>query len=60
MNEMFYKLNRYKRLLTTQQYKTLKGQIIAGDPMGAERGLKRIIHKKFQKVNKPHLKSEKS
>ena len=29
--------------LTRQQYKTLKGQILAGDPAGAMRGLARIL-----------------
>ena len=29
--------------LTLQQYKTLRGQIIAGDPEGALRGLDRIL-----------------
>ncbi len=37
-----YLLN-YKRRLTRQQYKTLKGQILAGDPDGAIKGLKRIL-----------------
>lgn len=46
---MYYMLNKYKRLLTKQQYKTIKGQIIAGDILGAEKGLKRLINKK--KVN---------
>lgn len=45
---MFYKLNRYKRLLTKQQYKTIKGQIIAGDVIGAEKGLKKLINKKVK------------
>lgn len=29
--------------LTTQQYKTLKGQILAGDPDGAMKGLRRLL-----------------
>lgn len=47
---MYYTLNKYKRLLTKQQYRTIKGQIIAGDILGAEKGLKKLIEKK--KVNK--------
>ena len=36
------KLLSAKKMLTRQQYKTLKGQILAGDAEGAMRGLKRI------------------
>lgn len=31
--------------LTKQQYKTLKGQILAGDSEGAMKGLKRILNR---------------
>ena len=34
--------------LTTQQYKTLKGQILAGDGDGAMKGLRRILGRKYQ------------
>ena len=37
-----YLLN-YKRRLSRQQYKTLKGQILAGDPDGALKGLQRLL-----------------
>ena len=37
-----YLLN-HKRRLSRQQYKTIKGQILAGDPDGALRGLQRIL-----------------
>ena len=33
----------YKQL-TTQQYKTLKGQILAGDTVGALKGLEKILN----------------
>ncbi len=33
----------YKPQLTRQQYKTLKGQILAGDAEGAMRGLKKLL-----------------
>lgn len=29
--------------LTAQQYKTLRGQVLAGDPEGAMKGLRRIL-----------------
>lgn len=36
-------LRGHKRRLSRQQYKTLKGQILAGDPDGALRGLQRLL-----------------
>lgn len=36
-------LKRYKETLTKQQYRTLKGQIIAGDKPAAMKGLKKIL-----------------
>lgn len=41
-NAAFLILNRYKHNLTMQQYKTIKGQIKAGDAAGALKGLQRI------------------
>lgn len=32
--------------LTKQQYRTLKGQILAGDSEGAMKGLKRLLERK--------------
>lgn len=32
-----------KRMLSRQQYKTIKGQILAGNAEGAMRGLERIV-----------------
>lgn len=29
--------------LTTQQYRTLRGQVLAGDPDGAMRGLRKLL-----------------
>ena len=29
--------------LTAQQYRTLRGQVLAGDPDGAMRGLKKLL-----------------
>lgn len=36
-------LRNAKPQLTRQQYKTIKGQILAGDADGAMRGLKKIL-----------------
>ena len=43
INYMLGYLLNCKRRLTRQQYKTLKGQILAGNPEGAMRGLQRIL-----------------
>lgn len=34
-----------KDKLTRQQYSTLRGQILAGDPEGAMKGLKRLLRR---------------
>ena len=39
----FLYLNGFREKLTKQQYKTLKGQIIAGDIDGAMRGLQKLL-----------------
>lgn len=36
-------LKEQKKQLTKQQYKTLKGQAIAGDVIGANKGLIKLI-----------------
>ena len=36
-------LRRYQKLLTPQEYKTIRGQAIAGDVEGAKRGLTKLI-----------------
>lgn len=36
-------IRKYKRMLTTQQMRTLKGQVISGDVDGAMRGLNKLI-----------------
>ena len=46
---MYSRLNKYKHLLTKQQYRTIKGQIKAGDILGANRGLDRLIIKRKKK-----------
>ena len=37
------KLNDVKGALSSQQYRTIRGQIIAGDICGADKGLRRIL-----------------
>lgn len=46
MNEYFKLLKRYNKILTRQQYKTFKGQIIAGDGEGFRKGLFNLIKRK--------------
>lgn len=36
-------IRKYKQLLTTQQMRTLKGQVLSGDTEGAMRGLNKLI-----------------
>ena len=40
------KLKSCRSKLTKQQYSTIKGQILAGDPSGAMKGLKKILQRK--------------
>ena len=42
---MYRMLKKYRPYLTRQQYKTIKGQIIAGDYNGAEKGLKKLLRR---------------
>lgn len=44
MKQYFILLNRYKNRLTKQQYRTIKGQIKAGEYEGAMKGLKRLAN----------------
>lgn len=43
------KLKAARYRLNYQQYKTLRGQVLAGDADGAMKGLKRILNKKTRK-----------
>ena len=45
-NKALGRLLAAKRSLTRQQYKTLKGQILAGDADGAMRGLDTIVKRR--------------
>lgn len=49
-NAMMF-LKAYRPQLTTQQYKTLRGQVLAGDAAGAMSGLKRILERKSKLLN---------
>lgn len=40
-------LRQYKDILTKQRYKTLKGQAVAGDIVGANKGLIKILQRRF-------------
>ncbi len=42
---MYKILKSSKKNLTKQQYKTLKGQVIAGDKVGALKGLNKILNR---------------
>jgi len=37
------RLKGARHCLTTQQYRTLRGQVLAGDPDGAMRGLRKLL-----------------
>ena len=42
---MWKRLKENKKRLTKQQYRTIKGQMIAGDIEGANKGLNRLLKK---------------
>lgn len=42
---MWKRLKESKKYLTKQQYRTIKGQLIAGDIEGANKGLNRLLRK---------------
>ena len=47
-NKALGRLLAHKQMLTRQQYKTLKGQILAGDAEGAMRGLENLKNRKAE------------
>ena len=49
VNAMMF-LKAYRLQLTTQQYKTLRGQLLAGDSVGAMKGLNRILEQKSKVI----------
>ena len=46
VQQAFKELKKHKNQLTKQQYRTIKGQLIAGDITGGMKGLKRLLNKK--------------
>ena len=49
-NKALGRLLANKNKLTRQQYKTIKGQILAGDAEGAMRGLEKLTKKRTTKT----------
>lgn len=45
-------LRNTKHRLSKQQYKTLRGQILAGDPDGAIKGLRNILKRRAERSSK--------
>lgn len=45
--------------LTPQQYKTLRGQILAGDAVGALMGLQRLLERRRKKIREKQRKNTK-
>ena len=45
-------LKATKDRLTPQQYRTLRGQVLAGDPDGAMKGLRRILQRRADKMTR--------
>lgn len=43
-------LKATKDRLSKQQYKTLRGQVLAGDPDGAMKGLRKILQRRADTV----------
>lgn len=45
MNDFLRRLKANKKRLTVQQYKTIRGQALAGDVIGATKGLNKLLRK---------------
>jgi len=45
MIRFLMQLKQCQDMLTSQQYKTLKGQALAGDVLGAQQGLTKLINR---------------
>ena len=54
MTEFFKSLDNFKKNLTSQQYKTLKGQALAGDVEGAEKGLENLRQRNQKEGGRKH------
>ena len=55
LQAMLRKLKKSGPWMTRQQYRTIKGQILAGDYEGAEKGLNKILN---AKRGKNHVQSD--
>lgn len=47
LNEFMKKLKTNKKNLSRQQFCTIKGQAFAGDIAGAEKGLHKLLERRF-------------
>lgn len=47
---MLKKLKHFKKHLTPQQYRTIKGQILSGDIEGAKKGIHKLSNLKHKEV----------
>ena len=45
-SDFFKALDTYRKNLSSQQYKTLRGQALAGDIVGAGKGLEKLRNRK--------------
>ena len=50
-------LRNTKHRLTKQQYKTIRGQILAGDPDGAIKGLRNVLKRRAERMSERKEKS---
>lgn len=50
-------LRNTKHRLTKQQYKTIRGQILAGDADGAIKGLRNVLQRRAERMSKGAVKS---
>ena len=50
MYELLHELKLYRKYMTRQQYRSLKGQAIRGDVAGAEKGLQNLLRKLKKEV----------
>lgn len=48
VSTMMRQIKEYRNVLTKQQKKTLRGQILAGDYTGAEKGLNKLIMQRIK------------
>lgn len=55
LNVFIKYLNKYKAVLSKQQYRTIRGQAIAGDIVGAKKGLQALIERS---TRNEHTKNE--